>query len=178
MNNGALSSLITYNSNSVNNPQLYIDQIAFISFNSNSNGAILSATNSISVTLNNCVFKNNTANNGGSVYFNNTINGTINISDCQFIGNNAKNNGSAVYFDSNVFSVNIISSAFYNNTATKGGGAIFFRSNTKNIKILYTEFISNSVGIQNGNNYGGGAIAFEKDLHQSIYIYNLSLIHI
>ena len=174
----ALSSLITYNStsNSVNIPQLYIDEVAFTSFNSDSDGSILHASGSINVTISNCVFTNNTSNNGGSIYFNNTISGAININDCQFIDNMAKINGSAIYFDTNIFSVNIISSSFYNNTATKGGGALFFRRNTKNINILYTEFMFNQAIIQGGTNAGGGAIAFEKDYHKVIYIYNSTFI--
>ena len=177
--NDKLTSLITYNTNTTSNniPKLYIDQVAFISFSSNENGSILYTNNSIIVTLSNCVFANNTANNGGSVYFNNTINSTITISDCQFTKNTANIYGGAIYFDSNIFSINIISSKFYDNTANIGGGAIFLHSNTKNIKILDTEFISNKQLKQSTNPVlGGGAIYFLKNLHELIYIYNSTFI--
>lgn len=179
--NDNMTSLITYNTNTTSKnipiPKLYIDQLAFISFISNGNGSILCTNNSIIVTLSNCVFANNTANNGGSIYINNTINSTITISDCLFSNNKANTYGGAIYFESNIFSINIVSSKFYDNTATIGGGAIFLYSNTKNIKILDTEFKSNKqLKTSTTPVLGGGAIYFLNDLHELIYIYNSTFI--
>lgn len=172
-----LSSLITYNANttskSMDIPELYIDRILFISFINSSSGSILYTNNRIVVTLSKCTFANNIANNGGSIYFNNTMNSTINIIECQFSDNLAKINGGAIYFDSNIFSINIISSVFNRNTATNGGGAIYMYKNTKNINILNTQFISNT----NTGNNGGGAINFKMDIHEMIYIFNCTFMY-
>lgn len=175
-----LSSLITYvvktTSERMNIPELYIDRILFTSFISSRSGSILYTNNSIVVTLSSCTFTNNIANNGGSIYFNNTMNSTINIIECNFVDNVAKKSGGAIYFDSNIFSINIMSSLFNRNTATDGGGAIYMYKNTKNINILHTQFISNTNSINTGNN-GGGAINFKMDIHKTIYIFNCTFMY-
>ena len=173
--NDTLSSLITYNLSSIYTPKLYIDQVAFVQFISSSSGSIIYANNSITVTLTGCVFINNTAANGGSIYFSNTFNSSITIRDCQFTTNKATGSGGAIYFDRSLYNINIISSKFYGNTAANGGGALFFYSNIKNIKILYTEFISNKVELTVGI-VGGGAINFMINVHELIYIYNCTFI--
>ena len=173
--NDTLSSLITYNSSSIYTPKLYIYQVAFIQFISSSDGSIIYANSSITVTLTNCVFTNNTAANGGSVYFNNTLNSSITITDCQFITNKATISGGAIYFDRSNYNINIVSSKFYGNSAATGGGALFFYSSNKNIKIFYTEFISNKELSQVGI-VGGGAINFMINVHELIYIYNCTFI--
>ena len=171
-NQSSLSSLIIYNitSMTVDIPKLYIDSVVFESFISSSYGSVLYANNMIVVNLSNSVFTNSIAVNGGSLYFNNTINSSVTITGCQFNNNRAKVYGGAIYYDSNNYNIKIMSSAFFNNTAVSGGGGgVFLYSNNKNIMILHTNFTSNEA-------YRAGAILFYGSLQESVYIFNSTFI--
>ena len=122
------TSLLTYNSNSNTIPKLYIDSITFISFISNSNGAILSTYKSIIITFNNCIFNSSYGNTGGLLYFNNTKYNSIIINNCQF-NNNKAIYGGAISFYYNNYNISIINTRFYNNSGIKRAGAIYYYGN-------------------------------------------------
>ena len=73
------------------------------------------------IIINNSNFINNTATDGGAIYWEGT-NGTEN--SCNFINNTAESDGGAIYW----FGANgtISDSNFINNNATTNGGAIYF----------------------------------------------------
>jgi predicted outer membrane repeat protein len=84
--------------------------------------AIYFNSSATSGTVTNCNFTNNTADNGGAVYFQSTGE----VTNCNFTNNTAtKLWGGAVYFES---TGNVTNCNFTNNTATSQGGAIRFDS--------------------------------------------------
>ena len=70
----------------------------------------------------NCNFTDNTANYGGSVFFN--LKGTV--TNCNFTGNTATYYGSAVYFDE---TGTVTNCNFTDNIANDDGGAVYFSGN-------------------------------------------------
>ncbi|MCP3933196.1 MAG: hypothetical protein GY705_29350 [Bacteroidetes bacterium] len=80
-----------------------------------------------SPTINNCIFKNNSARDGAGLY-NFATNGVCKpkLTNCQFISNKADLDGGAVYNDgrSGLCNPTFVNCVFENNEATYGGGMI------------------------------------------------------
>jgi len=120
-----------------------LKNITFLNGKSTDGGAINWKANYGSVL--DCRFENNTAEYGGSVYFN----GTGEVTNCNFTDNTASGKGGAVYVDK-TFSNSKITSLFINNSANNGG-AIYFNGGIKNVTI-------NGYFKGNGAERAGGAI--------------------
>jgi uncharacterized repeat protein (TIGR01451 family) len=112
------------------------------------------------LTLNNCVFTNNHAQNGGAIYNGGTVSyisttrtsetvslngGTLTVNNCIFTGNTASQNGGAIY---NAGTINVDASTLTSVTITKNGGTATISNST---------FKSNSA--QNGGAiFNGGTL--------------------
>ena len=106
--------------------------------------------NNGSITVINCVFRNNTANTGsggGAIH----SNGSMVVDNCTFINNYAGYSGGAIYNDGGDDNI-IRDSIFINNSALQHGGAID-NVNGYNFTIINSTFINN-VAVTTG----GGAI--------------------
>ena len=109
-------------------------------------GAIFNNNPASSVTITNCIFKNNFAGLRGGAIFN--VGNNLNLTDCRFINNYAEDYGGAVYNEGG--SLKVTSSNFTNNSADGSGGAIYNSGN--NLVVIGSNFNDNGV------NYFGGAI--------------------
>ena len=138
-----------------------IKNITFLNGNSTFGGAICFSSSTGSVI--DCYFINNTADNGGAIYADNTFSdSTINST---FINNSAKNGG-AIYFNGEINNV-LINGCFKDNGAVISGGAIYVWGQAHNNNFS-SEFYSNRA-----DNLIGGAISFnnlsENNCFESIF---------
>ncbi len=102
------------------------------------------------VDINNCTFKDNSADNGGAIYMNG---GKLSITDSLFVNNNAKKYGGAISCE-NEAHAEIYNSRFESNTANEeAGGAIY---------LLESTLITKNVEINNCQAPFGGAITSLK----------------
>ena len=99
------------------------------------------------VILENCIFTNNTATNGGGggVY----ASGTVTLTNCTFTGNTASGDGGGVRAGGSAILADCI---FTNNTATNGGGGGVYASGSATL--TNSNFIGNTA-----SSYGGGVRA-------------------
>ncbi len=110
----------------------------------------------------NCVFKNNAANNGGAVSYDNVYDyGTLpplSFTDCKFISNNASRDGGAVYSYSYSSPISFTNCTFTNNNAAVDGGAVYYYDNDQyatSPPLSFTDckFISNNAAKDGGAVY-------------------------
>ncbi|WP_407377749.1 C1 family peptidase [Methanobrevibacter sp.] len=116
-------------------------------FKSSAKSVIDSIGSDYQVSLVNCTFDNNQAENGGAIYMDG---GYLNIEDSQFLNNYAKNSGGAIYTD--FVNATITSTKFRNNHALNElGGAIY----------IYNSPVFNCINVEVNDNDArfGGAIA-------------------
>jgi predicted outer membrane repeat protein len=117
----------------------------------NRGGAIYWGYTSANLTIEDCIFRNNS--NAAIRTYWLKIDSTVTISDCDFIGNEGAvypmNGGNAV----------ITNCYFYGNTTTFYGGAIRTTGGT-------TTDIKNCIFTDNISDYGAGAISFEMGNHR------------
>lgn len=150
LNSSSTISLMSYygDENASNIPMLYVDNVTFSSFSTSTYGAILFSNDSITITFNSCTFLNSAAQDGGSLYFYDNVNGNIVINECLFLNNNAASNGGAIVFQSinnrSHCDISILLSKFEGNSVNGQGGAISIVGNIKKINILNTTFVSNT----------------------------------
>ena len=121
-----------------------------------------------SPTINNNIFKNNDANNGGAIAIligYKTSYGESTISNCFFYNNNTSSNGGAVYtrgynYDP-VVNLNFINCVFYNNHAPTSGGAVCNNhyNDVSNISYMNCSFYNNWI---TNSSASGGAIYTNK----------------
>ena len=141
-------TLEVYNSSFVNNTSTRwanviditdgsIATISFSTFANNSAGGTFDVRDSV-ITIENCIFTNNTADSSGGVLA--ISNGSILISSCQLISNHASHSGGAIHVDERS-SVSILDSVFSGNTAGNRGGAI--ECDDSQITLLGSSFMFN-----------------------------------
>ena len=110
------------------------------------------------INIQNVVFKNGNADNGGAIYFENTIsNSNINAT---FINNTAIKEGGANYFKRHIENSNI-SGTYTNNTAGMAGGANYFMGHLRENTITGT-YTSNKATAQGGANYFGEYVGWSN----------------
>ena len=140
--------------------------------------------NSTDLTLDNCTFEDNVANNANTIYItengrnveikkshfiNNreyNINGkygsivvygsNVNITDCEFKGNNIHGNGSVLMVNNIIGLVNLNNNNFTNNTAGNGG-AIYIVSNPDAV-LGNNRFINNTASVSGGAIYSNALL--------------------
>ncbi len=123
---------------------------------------------SAGLTLQNCIFKGNTANSGGGLY--NYNNGTVTVSSCIFINNTAViGDGGGIYnYEGIGGTIALTNCIFTGNTAGYQGGGIF-NGNAAGGTITVTNCTltgnSASSGAGGGiNNYSNGAMSVTNNL--------------
>lgn len=129
-----------------------IQRISKCSFNSNSQGAIVS--HRVDGSIDSCTFQNNEGINGGALSVNN---GLFSLDGCQFRNNYASKNGGAIYqFNSEA---NIYNCQFDSNTTHSdySGGAIYIESTGGLGYVHNTMFTWNSTGLGGGAIYGAAS---------------------
>ncbi|MBK8635786.1 MAG: hypothetical protein IPN72_20380 [Saprospiraceae bacterium] len=109
------------------------------------------------LTVQNCTFRNNTANNGGALYFSEFSNARI--LNCRFIGNKAVQSGGAIY--SRCDSLIIFESSFYSNFAGSSGGAIY-SYNSDGVEFDSLDLKYNNAAVGGGIYFGSGNGTFNK----------------
>ena len=125
------------------------------------------------ITIENCYFEGNRANNGGAV---STRGSRITFTNNTFISNSANTNGGAFNIEDN--GVVVINSTFINNTAKDHGGAGFISGN--NVEIYNSTFennsafhagaigvIGNNIDIDNSNFTSNNAFASSETFAQA-----------
>lgn len=125
------------------------------------------------ITIENCYFEGNRANNGGAV---STRGSRITFTNNTFISNSANTNGGAFNIEDN--GVVVINSTFINNTAKDYGGAGFISGN--NVEIYNSTFennsafhagaigvIGNNIDIDNSNFTSNNAFASSETFTQA-----------
>ena len=128
--------------------------------NAANNASIFRITNNSHVILENIVFANGNATDGGAIYV--ESGSTIEIINCTFQNNFASNNGGAIFMaaDSLTSTSSIFNSIFTSNHAGNNGGAIFDTLST--INITQSTFSYNNATNYGGSMYIGGAVHIRK----------------
>lgn len=147
-NSGASYGGALHSDKGLNNMGLVVDNCDFINntARSGAGGLFLQSPNGV---LKNSRFVNNTAGQGGALYWDG-VGGDV--SNCNFTHNNATEGGAI--FCSNAGSTNITTSRFTNNTANFGG-AVYFKNNTVS-SIISCSFYNNSATEEGGAVYCTG----------------------
>lgn len=114
------------------------------------------------VVLNNIIFKDGLADNGGAIIFNNDISDCI-ISNCGFLANNAYGDGGALYFNA-ISNVTIENTIFNFNDVAGNGGAIYVSDVSDSSTFRNSIFMNNVAEIGDG-----GAINFYKNLINGVF---------
>ena len=123
--------------------------------NSTGNGAVIGVFTNSAVTIDNCVFNNNsTIGNGGAIF---ASVGTISITNTLFETNSAAVKGGALYTTNANFT--ITGSTFYANATTNssgqtGGSVLYVAGATSTNSITNCTFFENTVGSLNNQDYG------------------------
>ena len=150
-NGVTISGNSAYRILSVNSGTVTINRVHFTKGRSTSNpgGAIY---NNGSLTLNSCIFSDNSASNGGAIE--NNYNATnLTVRSCTFYNNNASTYGGAI--DNCILSVSIIGCLLWGNTAGSTGAGI------------YSDYNVNSGGYNvhpNGDSYNFTYITSDKEI--------------
>lgn len=84
------------------------------------NGGGIAASGDSAVTLTNCVFRGNSAANGGAI----STDGSLTLTNCTFSRNKASVEGGAIFLDDSGGVFNATFATFSRNKAGEGGGAI------------------------------------------------------
>ncbi|MEO9804606.1 MAG: Ig-like domain-containing protein [Reichenbachiella sp.] len=121
------------------------------SFSTTSDGGVFHMSEG-TLTLENCVIKNNAARSGGVVYYT-TVSGNINISKSIFSGNSATSQGGVIY-QLSFFGVNTVieNSLFFDNSAPNSNGGVAYVEFGSNLILRHVTLTNNSA------KFGGGAI--------------------
>ncbi|HMT07958.1 MAG TPA: FG-GAP-like repeat-containing protein [Pyrinomonadaceae bacterium] len=122
--------------------RLTVNNCVFRNNSVSSNGGAIHGFFNANVTINGSTFLQNQSNDGGAVMIQGTS--VLTISDSAFTGNSARSGG-AVYGSGGVTSIS--RSSFTNNTATNGGGAVYGVGNL---------FLGDSTVAGNSATFAGG----------------------
>ncbi len=125
-----------------------------------------SVGNGSSPSIKNCIFKSNSASEGGAIYNSRYCSPVIN--QTTFFENQALSKGGAVYNIRNTASFsNCIfqSNRAFGNLADDGGGALYIKTSTSSegSVIINCQFLTNIADTAGSNTYGGGAIYASLD---------------
>ncbi|MCF7913523.1 MAG: right-handed parallel beta-helix repeat-containing protein [Candidatus Cloacimonetes bacterium] len=126
-------------------------------------------------TLENCVFRNNKADDGGGIY---SKYSSVIIDNCEFYSNEASGGkGGAICFSHDTDACNSLTisrSLFYENTADDYGGAIYYpgcsSQTLPELEINFTTFADNAV--TTGNGAKGLDLGTDYDYYKSALIEN------
>ena len=114
----------------------------------------LDMTSSDTITVTNCSFEGNNADNGGAIYV--TAGSYLTLNASTFIGNNATRHGGAIYASGS--NLTLSDSTFSNNTAARGNGGAMYVTAESSVTISDSAFSHNrAVG-------DGGAIYSENSI--------------
>ena len=128
-------------------------------------GGVMMAAYQVSITMTNCTFVNNSADNGGVL---SPFNTDLTIEHCTFLNNSAQSFGAAFY-SLGFATANITGSWFTSNTAGLRGGVISLMS-TSQMSIRHCTFDSNLALDDGGVIYGGQNSGIV--IHDSIFTNN------
>jgi parallel beta-helix repeat protein/predicted outer membrane repeat protein len=104
---------------------------------------------SVSPTINNCIFTDNSSVFGGAGMYNNNSSPTI--SGCKFENNNAQGSGGGIFITSASSNIDITDCTFLNNQSNAHGGGINIEYSSGTITLSDCIFQSNTT-----TSYGGG----------------------
>ena len=141
------------------NRQITIDGNGY-TISASNKASIFRISNDSHVILQNIVFADGNATDGGAIYVEHGS--TIEIINCTFQNNFASNNGGAIFIaaDSLTSTSTIYNSIFTNNLAGNNGGSIFDTFTTINVTL--SNFSYNTAGNCSGSMYIGGATHIRK----------------
>ena len=123
MDNVIINSAILFEGSYILNNSKLVDGVALPFVGDDTFGGAIYALSPVYLELNNCSFKNNTADFGGAIYMEG---GYLIMDNCSFSGNSAKNYGGAISVENTM--VSITNSVFDDNDAfNDAGGAIYSR---------------------------------------------------
>ena len=123
-----------------------INNLTFVNASTESNGGAVYFDSVSTGIVRNCNFTNNSAEDGGAVYFDDTGN----VENCNFVNNNATEYGGGVF----CYNEGTITNCSFTNNSAAIGGAIYFGSDESIGNVINCNFISNSAN-------RGGAIRFK-----------------
>ncbi len=129
-------------------------------FSTTSDGGVVQISTG-TVTIENCLIRNNTGRSGGVIYIQNGFGtGDANISKSIFSGNSASSFGGVIYQASFLSSVHTVieNSLFFNNTAPNSNGGVAFISDGSNFTLRHVTLSNNS------SKFSGGAILNNNNL--------------
>ncbi|HEV8384392.1 MAG TPA: choice-of-anchor Q domain-containing protein, partial [Candidatus Acidoferrales bacterium] len=137
---------------------LTLNDLTFRNGNQAGIGGAIASRNSAAaaLTVNNCVFDSNTAQNGGAVAQSATINNST------FINNTASVAGGAIWLGGCNCDLTITNSTFSSNNASQQGGAIYAANLGDSISISHSVFTNNSAT-------DGGALFISDRSSQSFF---------
>ena len=121
-----------------------------------------SASDNIDVVINNLIFKNGKRDFGGAIFVKNADNVKLTLINCTFISNAANEDGGAIYFDSSQGELSIIDSTFTKNNGLfstshkSNGGAI-------NVQDAYSFTIEGSY-FKDNKAYGHGGVIYSEKI--------------
>ena len=141
----------------------FINNKAPLTTNTLGGGAILLGNDgrSVNCTIMNSRFINNTARNGGAIYWSSSTDGRI--LNCTFTGNIANNgSGGAIYWRGD--KSHIVESNFTDNHAKENGGAILLTSVVSNyLDLAECNFINNTADAYNYTIHNGGQLFLDSN---------------
>jgi parallel beta-helix repeat protein/predicted outer membrane repeat protein len=138
------------------NAHMRLNNIVFQNGNSfpfDGGGVFLYSTQA-NITVENCVFNGNAANQGGGLYLISSS-GDIAVTNNTFTGNTAIGFGGGAHAESSSGDVTVTNNTFTENSANEGGGA-YFESSSGIITVTNNTFTGNSA------NEGGGGMYNES----------------
>ncbi len=116
--------------------------------------------------INDVVFRNNRADNGGAIIFTGS-NGEVTLSDCLFTDNRAESGGGGVYVINAIDDTLTINDSRFENNQAFNGGAVMILDATQPMHLRHNVFLGNSAG-----DYGG-ALFLGQPVGGPGQVYNL-----
>lgn len=129
-------------------------------FSNTSDGGVIQISTG-TVTIENCLVRNNTGRSGGVIHIENGFGtGDANISKSIFSGNSATSFGGVIYQASFLSSIHTVieNSLFFNNSAPNSNGGVAYISDGANFTLRHVTLSNNS------SKFSGGAISNNNNL--------------
>ena len=137
----------------ITSDNVVLNNITFTNATTSGDGGAVYFYKNSEGNVTNCNFVNNSAKNGGAIYFNGDIT-NVTVHGC-FKGNNAERVGGAIYVKGKSMNNNFSSQFYDNNARQASGGAIFFYSLAENNSF-------ESIFMNNYALYGGGIFLYKQ----------------